>query len=205
MTNQQILRRLRLEFVAYVLLAVLLVVLYETRVFASGSLAGDATAVYLAETAGILLAIVLTPVALKSFHKALVRMVYMNDDAARRRCYVKWSEIRLAMIVTVVLVNISIRYMTADMMCGWCALIGVIASLFCWPTAGGIAAELTMKEEPLPEPPAPAAEEPEPSNSSAEESEPSDSSENSELSEPSDSSESSDISDSSDNNPEEEA
>ena len=153
MTNQQILRRLRLEFVAYVLLAVLLVVLYETHVFAKGALVGDVTAIYVAECAGILLAVVLTPVALKSFHKALVRMVYMDDDAARRRCYVKWNEIRLAMFVTVVLVNLSVYYMTSDNMCGYCALIGAIASLFCWPTKEGVATELTMKEEPLPEQP----------------------------------------------------
>ncbi|MBR4433656.1 MAG: hypothetical protein IKS80_04005 [Bacteroidaceae bacterium] len=153
MTNQQILRRLRLEFVAYVLLAVLLVVLYETHVFAKGALVGDVSAIYVAECAGILLAVVLTPVALKSFHKALVRMVYMDDDAARRRCYVKWNEIRLAMFVTVVLVNLSVYYMTADNMCGYCALIGAIASLFCWPTKEGVATELTMKEEPLPEQP----------------------------------------------------
>ena len=154
MSNQQILLRLRLEFVAYVLLAVLLVVLYETHVFTKGALVGDATAVYVAESAGILLAVVLTPVALKSFHKALVRMVYMDDDVARRRCYVRWSEIRLAMFVTVVLVNVSVWYMTADNMCGYCALIGLIASLYCWPTSDGVATELTMKEEPLPEPPA---------------------------------------------------
>ncbi|MBR4778529.1 MAG: hypothetical protein IK011_01420 [Bacteroidaceae bacterium] len=153
MTNQQILRRLRLEFIAYVLLAVLLVVLYETHVFAKGALVGDVSAIYVAECAGILLAVVLTPVALKSFHKALVRMVYMDDDAARRRCYVKWNEIRLAMFVTVVLVNLSVYYMTADNMCGYCALIGAIASLFCWPTKEGVATELTMKEEPLPEQP----------------------------------------------------
>lgn len=153
MTNQQILRRLRWEFVAYVLLAVLLVVLYETHVFVKGELVGNVSAVYIAESAGILLAVVLTPVALKSFHKALIRMVYMDDDTARRRRYVKWSEIRLAMFVTVVLVNISVYYMTADNMCGYCALIGVIASLFCWPTKEGVATELTMKEEPLPESP----------------------------------------------------
>ena len=145
MTNQQILLRLRLEFVAYVLLAVLLVVLYETHVFVMGALAGDATAVYVAESAGILLAVILTPVALKSFHKTLVRMVYMDDDAVRRRSYVRWNEIRLAMFVTVVLVNISVYYMTADNMCGYCALIGVIASLFCWPTKEGVVTELTKQ------------------------------------------------------------
>ena len=158
MTNQQILRRLRLEFVAYVLLAALLVVFYETHVFTKGALVDNVTAVYVTECAGILLAVVLTPIALKSFHKALVRMVYMDDDAVRRRSYVRWNEIRLAMFVTVVLVNISVYYMTADNMCGYCALIGVIASLFCWPTKEGVATELTMKEEPLPEPPAPVTE-----------------------------------------------
>ena len=88
MTNQRILRRLRLEFVAYVLLAVLLVVLYETHVFAKGALVGNAGAVYAVESAGILLTVGLTPLALRSYHKALVRMVYMDDDAARRQCYV---------------------------------------------------------------------------------------------------------------------
>ena len=147
MTNQQILRRLRIEFFLYVLLAVLLVVLYETHVFVEGALVGNAGAVYTAESAGILLAVILTPVALKSCHKALVRMAYMEDDEARRRCYVKWSEIRLAMFVAVVLLNISVYYMTVDNMCGYCAIIGVIASLFCWPTKDGVATELTMKEE----------------------------------------------------------
>ena len=158
MSNQQILRRLRLEFVAYVLLAVLLVVLYGTHSFAKGALAGHAGAVYAVESAGILLTIGITPLALRSYHKALIRMVYMDDDAARRRCYVKWNEIRLAMFVAIVLVNISVYYVTADNMCGYCALIGVIASLFCWPTSDGVATELTMKEEPLPEPPAPVTE-----------------------------------------------
>lgn len=147
MTNQQILRRLRVEFFLYVLLAVTLVVLYETHVFVEGALVGNAGATYTAESAGILLTVVLTPVALKSFHKALVRMAYMDDAAARRRCYVKWSEIRLAMFVAVVLLNISVYYMTVDNMCGYCAIIGVIASLFCWPTKDGVATELTMKEE----------------------------------------------------------
>jgi len=159
MTNQQILRRLRLEFILYVLLAALLMVLYETHVFVEGSLVGNASGVYVAESAGILLTIVLVPVALKSFHNALVRMVYMDDDEARRRCYVKWSEVRLAMFVAVVLVNLSVYYMTVDNMCGYCALIGAIASLFCWPTKEGVATELTMKEEPIPEPQPEATEE----------------------------------------------
>jgi len=83
----------------------------------------------------------------------------MDDDEARRRCYVKWSEVRLAMFVAVVLVNLSVYYMTVDNMCGYCALIGAIASLFCWPTKEGVATELTMKEEPIPEPQPEATEE----------------------------------------------
>ena len=161
MSNQQILLRLRLEFVAYVLLSLLLVLLYETCVFTKGALAGDVTVVYVAESAGILLAVTLIPVALRSFHKALIRMAYMDDDVLRRRSYVRWSEIRLAMFVVIVLVNLSVCYMTSDNMCGYAALIGAIASLFCWPTKEGVATELTMKEEPLPAEPVATAE-PEP-------------------------------------------
>ena len=132
---------------AVVLLVALLTVLYETHIFTRGLLAGNVNVTYVVESAGILLTIVLTPVALKYFHKALIRMAYMDDDVARRRSYVKWSEIRLAMFVTIVLVNLSVCYATDDNMCGYCAIIGAIASLFCWPTKEGVATELTMKEE----------------------------------------------------------
>lgn len=147
MTDRQILKRLRWEFVAYVLLSVLLIVLYETHVFYEGALIGNPKGTYIAECAGILLTVSLTPLALKSFHKALLRMARMDDDAARRRCYVKWSEIRQALFLVVVLLNLSIYYTTMENICGYCALIGAIASLFCWPTLEGVTTELTMKAE----------------------------------------------------------
>ena len=151
MTNKQILRRLRIEYLVFVLLAVLLVVLHETQVLAEGVLVGKATAVYVAECAGILLTIALIPLALKSYHKALLRMADMDDDAARRRSYVKWNEIRLAMFVVIVLLNTSIYYATLDNMCGYCAIMGMIASFFCWPTKDGVDVELAMCPEPITE------------------------------------------------------
>ena len=157
MTDKQILKRLRWEFVAYVLLSALLIVLYETHLFYEGGLVGNAKGTYAAECAGVLLTIAFTPLALKSFHKALVRMASMDDDAARRRSYVKWSEIRLSMFVVVVLLNLSVYYMTMENICGYCALIAAIASLFCWPTKEGVITELTMKIEP--DPTAPTTEE----------------------------------------------
>ena len=148
MSNVQILRRLRIEYIAFVLLAVLLVVLHETHVLPEGLLVGHTTAVYVCECAGILLTIALIPLALKSFHKALLRMALIEDAAARRRSYVKWNEIRLAQFVVIVLLNTSIYYATLDNMCGYCAIMGVIASLFCWPTKSGVEVELTMGVEP---------------------------------------------------------
>ena len=150
MTNKQILRRLRIEYLAFVLLAALLVVLQETHVLAEGVLVGNTTAVYVSECAGILLTIALIPLALKSYHKALLRMAVMDDDEARRRSYVKWNEIRLAMFVVIVLLNTSIYYATLDNMCGYCAIMGLIASFFCWPTKDGVDAELSMCPEPAP-------------------------------------------------------
>lgn len=147
MTNQQILKRLRLEFGAYILLVALLVVLYETNVFTKGVLVGDVRTVYTLECIGILLTIALIPLALYSFHRALIRMMSITDDAARRKSYVRWNEIRLSMFLVVVLLNTSIYYMTADKMCGYCALMGIIASSFCWTTRTGVATELAMKVE----------------------------------------------------------
>lgn len=148
MSNKQILRRLRIEYLAFVFLAVLLVVLQETHVLAEGVLVGNATAVYVAECAGILLTIAFIPLALKGFHKALLRMSVMEDEAARRRSYLKWNEIRLAMFVVIVLLNTSVYYATLDNMCGYCAIMGLIASFFCWPTKEGVDVELSMSPEP---------------------------------------------------------
>ena len=157
MTDKQILKRLRIEFFAYVVLAGLLILLYETHVFYEGGLVGNVSGTYMAECAGILLAVALIPLALKSFHKALLRMAGMDDDAARRRLYVKWNEIRLSMFLVVVLLNLSIYYTTVENICGYCALIGAIASLFCWPTKEGVTIELSMTPESDPVPAAESA------------------------------------------------
>lgn len=149
MTNKQILCRLRAEYLAFLLLAAVLVLLHETGVFNKGFLVGNASAVYVTECVGILLTIALIPVALKSFHKALLRMAEVKDERLRRRSYVKWNEIRLAMFVVVVVLNTSIYYATSDNMCGYCALMGLVASFFCWPTKNGVEAELSMSADSL--------------------------------------------------------
>lgn len=151
MTNKQILNRLRIEYMAYVLLVALLVILHETHILDEGVLVGKTTAVYVTEYAGILLTIVLIPLALKSYHKALLRMAVMDDDEKRRRSYVKWNEIRLSMFVVIVLLNTSVYYATLDNMCGYCAIMGAIASFFCWPTKDGVDVELSMSPEPVAE------------------------------------------------------
>ena len=147
MTNKQILLRLRIEYIVYILLALLLVALYELQVFTKGTMEGHTTAVYVLECIGVLLTVVLVPLALKSFHVALERIAE-KEEQEHRRSYVKWNEIRLAMFVVVVLVNISIYYVASSTTCGYCAVIGAIASLFCLPpTKKGLMADLTPVEE----------------------------------------------------------
>lgn len=146
MNEKQILLRLRIEYIAYFLLAVVLVVLYETNVFEKGSLAGKTTETYVLECVGIMLTVVFIPLALKSFHLALERMAE-REEPIRRRLYVRWNEIRLAMFVVVVLLNVSIYYATGKDSCGYCAIIGAVASLFCWPpTKKGMRNELAAAE-----------------------------------------------------------
>lgn len=146
MSDRKILLRLRIEFIAYILLAALLVCFYEFDVFPKGTLAGNTTAVYVLECVGIMLTVIFIPLALKSFHLALQRIAD-REEKEHRRLYVRWNEIRLAMFVVVVLINISVYYVTSRDTCGYCAIIGAIASLFCWPpTQKGLEADLTPVE-----------------------------------------------------------
>ena len=148
MTNKQIFSRLLIEFILYIFLSVLLIVLYETHIFSTGTLIGHASTIYIIECAGILLTMALIPLALKSYHLALVRIAISDtSEEERRQSYIRWNEIRLAIFTVIVLLNTSIYYMTRDNICGYCAIMGAIASLFCWPTKDGVKTELEMHSE----------------------------------------------------------
>lgn len=144
MTDKQIIRRLNVEYAVFLILSIGLYVLGECGVLPEGGLVGRSAAVYALQCDTALLTIVLIPLALKSFHVALQRMGAQPDAAQRRRSYVRWSEIRLALFFVIIVVALTAYYATVSNLGFYCAVMALIASLFCIPSPKGIRAELEM-------------------------------------------------------------
>ena len=144
MTDKQIIRRLNVEYAVFLVLSIGLYVLGECGVLPEGGLVGRSAAVYALQCGTALLTIVLIPLALKSFHVALQRMGAQPDAAQRRRSYVRWSEIRLALFFVIIVVALTAYYATVSNLGFYCAVMALIASLFCIPSPKGIRAELEM-------------------------------------------------------------
>lgn len=144
MTDKQIIRRLNVEYAVFLILSIGLYVLGECGVLPEGGLVGRSAAVYALQCGTALLTIILIPLALKSFHVALQRMGAQPDAAQRRRSYVRWSEIRLALFFVIIVVALTAYYATVSNLGFYCAVMALIASLFCIPSPKGIRAELEM-------------------------------------------------------------
>lgn len=124
-----------------------LTALYESGVFEMGVIAGNARAEYLAEAAGILLAVGLIPLALRVFSCALDRHVRILPLPAALLSYCRWSEVRIGLLLTVTLVNLSVYYLTLCTSGALCAAMALAAALFCIPSRRRTLAELDLPEE----------------------------------------------------------
>ncbi len=125
------------EFAALWVVAVVVVLLFETGVATEGALVGNPRAAYVAETTGVLAMIALVPTSLKLFSVALKKRVVTLSD------YHHASLLRLALLAIVVWGNLIVYYLTLNNLGGLSALIGLTATLFCLPSAERIENELS--------------------------------------------------------------
>ena len=146
---RQLLRYLQIEYVAVWVLPLLLVALYETGVMTEGAYAGDVRMDYVLQTVGILLAVGLIPLSLRLFSLSLVKQRSLPEAL---KSYRRWSEIRTGMLVVPVLVNLSFYYLTLNNTGVLCAMMALIASLFCVPTRKRMLDELDLVKEENEEP-----------------------------------------------------
>ncbi len=144
---KKLLARQRIEYGAFWGVALLLVILFEAGALPSGVYAGNVRVEYVLETAGILAAIVLIPLSLKLFSVALVKRVRELPLLEALKSYRRWSDLRLLMLGVVVYGNLVIYYLTMRDIGSMCALMGLAASLFCWPGLKRIKDELELSDE----------------------------------------------------------
>lgn len=144
---KKVVRRLWLEYIVFWLLAAGLFLSYELGWMELGMYAGDPRMEYLLQTVGILLTLCLIPLSLKLFGLAVVKRISALPLSDALHSYQRWSEIRLSLLTGVVLLNLSIYYWTLSSIGGLCAVLGLLASLFCLPNEKRVKEDLKLNEE----------------------------------------------------------
>lgn len=141
---RQLLQGLQIEYAGVWGLPLLLVTLYETGIMAEGVYAGDARMDYILQSVGILLTVGLIPLSLRLFSLSLAKHVKQLSLPQALKSYRRWSEVRIGMLLVPVLVNLSFYYLTLNNTGILCAMMALIASLFCVPTRRRMLDELDL-------------------------------------------------------------
>jgi hypothetical protein len=148
MEIKKIVRRLSMEYLLVWLLSLGIVVLYETGVMEEGTWAHDGRIRNVLQTVTILLTLCLIPVSLKMFSAVLNKRVLPLENAeSKLLSYLHWSEVRLALMAIVALIGLSVYYTTLSSIGGLCALVGLLASLFCLPGEEKVKNELNLNND----------------------------------------------------------
>lgn len=121
-------------FVILLLVAVATIALFETGVLPTGGLTSyDGTYRYIIDATVFLLTIGLIPLAAKKFDKSIER-VKNCDDETLLKTYRRESEIQLALLFVVMMINIGAYYGSGNESMIYCALAGFIRYIFCFPS-----------------------------------------------------------------------
>ncbi len=139
---RQIARRLKMYYALLWILPFMVMVVFETGILPEGIWADNGSAMYVAETVGILLAMVCIPLSLRLFNLVLIKKIDLIPLADAMRLYKRWAGIRLLLLGGVVCVNLLIYYMTLNSTGGLAALIALTASLFCLPGEKKVGSDL---------------------------------------------------------------
>lgn len=139
--------RLKVIFISFWLLPVLLIMVGETGGEWVGMYAADVRATYLAETLVILLAAICVPVSLKLFAWVLTRKIDKVSLPEALHLYSFWSKIRIILLMLPVLAGFAVYYLMLSNKGILCAFIALTASLFCLPGEGRLRKELHINKE----------------------------------------------------------
>lgn len=142
---KQLTHTLQAEFIAFYVVAAIFALVFELNPTAQGTAVGNDLTEYMLETISVLLTMIVIPVSLKLFSVMSLRHRSLTM-AIRIRNYRMWSTTRLLAIGMVMIYNLWVYYATLNNIGGFCALICMVAALFCCPTRKRICCELENNE-----------------------------------------------------------
>ena len=143
---KRLIRILKAEYALMWVLTVLLAALYECDILPQGLFAGDAQMEYIMQVGSILLTICLIPLSLRLFNLSLTRYVSLLTLPEALKSYRRWSEIRIALLLVLALIDLSAYYWTMNTTGLLCAGMTVIESLFCNPSKQRLLNELQLSD-----------------------------------------------------------
>ena len=143
-----LLKHLKTELISLWILQILLFAAGETNILPNGVYAGDAQTEYALDCTGVLLMLIVVPLALRLFNLNTTRGIKrMNLDEAITE-YHKWSIVRIVLLAISNFANTVFYYFTLNTANLLCIFIGLVALFMCWPTYNKIKdyLELTNKQ-----------------------------------------------------------
>ncbi len=126
-----VITRLRTFYIITLALTTLIALAYELDIATVGAMDATPQQQYVFEIVCVCVTLVFIPVALKLMTFKGIRQRVVHSE----RQYELWSMVRLAMLETPLLLNLSNYYLLdLDTTCGNLALMTAVTFLFVWPT-----------------------------------------------------------------------
>ena len=135
---------LRIGWFAIYVAAGAIALMFEFGTLAKGAVTHNGH-IYIMQIVGVMSALALIPLALGGFKKMMDR-IGDRPFGSRLRIYVICSWLRLAAFFAVVEYGMVLYYLINDDIGLYCAVIGAICSMFCYPTRGAIEYDLDWDE-----------------------------------------------------------
>lgn len=124
-------KTLRLLYIAALLTAVLIAVIFETGMLPEGDLGSDEVLSYWLSIVGVALTIILLPLSLRLMKFEMVK----KSVAQSEMNYLRWSIGRIALLGIPLLYNLVCYYLTGCVPTyAYMALMAAVCFLFIWPS-----------------------------------------------------------------------
>lgn len=146
MHKKEVIKKARIVFMVQAVIAALLIALFETGCIASDIPGIPPTTRYIAEVAGVMLTIILIPLAIKGFSMQMTRAAKEKTDHFIEYYRAK-SNARTTILFLVIMMNTALYYIMDNNSALYCGLLGIAAAIYSYPTQTTLDSYCNTQEE----------------------------------------------------------
>lgn len=146
MQKKEVIKKARIVFMVQAVIAALLIALFETDCIASDIPGIAHTTRYIAEVAGVMLTIILIPLAIKGFSMQMTRAAKEKTDHFIEYYRAK-SNARTTILFLVIMMNTALYYIMDNNSALYSGLLGLAAAIYSYPTKAALDSYCNTQEE----------------------------------------------------------